>query len=857
MIGKLAESSAGPLAGASFFDQVKTDGGKFVLVAAQLALVLLAIRLFQVENGFGFQDLLPLIFGGFAVHAWLPERWRQPFFVGLTLAGIWLLFGVVGGSWLIGIGLMMIGLAHLPAPFWLRVSLVTAVGVVLTAFRAGWMQTSWSGGIIAILGSMFMFRMALYLYDMRSEKKPATLFERLSYFFQLPNIVFPFYPIVDYITFRRTYYDRDAYEIYQKGVLWMLRGVVHLLMYRVVYYYFTPAVEEVQGLGGVVLFIVSAYLLYLRVSGLFHLIIGLMCLFGFNLPETHKRYFLASSFNDYWRRINIYWKDFMMKLFFYPVYMRVRHWGNIPALVFSTVIVFACTWILHSYQWFWLQGDFPLTTVDGVYWGVLGVLVAINSVWESVKGKKAKSLSKKGWTLQGALGLSLRTVVTFLFLGVMWSFWSSESVGEWWSVMKQVGTSGAPEWLLLLGGLAGLYVVLVALDALEAKGLSPFFEERGMSFSTVAGRTGVMALALAGIGLPQVHQRAGEQASGFISSIQETRLNSRDQDIADRGYYEGLMDAHGYTSQLAWAEEVQRPDDWKATMNSEATRPGEGLLVYELIPNFDGIEKETPFKTNQWGMRDKEYLKEKPEGVYRMAMLGASYEQGSGVTEEETYEALIETRLNAELAGSGYAGYEILNFSVGGYSPVQNLVVAEKKAFDFQPDVVAYAIHSTEKRRMLMQVERMIKQQREISYPYLSELFARIGVSHEMTQTELRRLLDPHGEEILKWSLEELNRKCNERGIPLVVLYVPTTEEIDGLDPERAPDLLRILEETGIPTLMVDEPYRGRTSAEVQLRPWDTHLSKIGHEVVAEHLYDVLLANDALLKLRTPAPAVP
>ncbi|MEZ4701198.1 MAG: hypothetical protein R2834_12750 [Rhodothermales bacterium] len=33
-------------------------------------------------------------------------------------------------------------------------------------------------------------------------------------------------------------------------------------------------------------------------------------------------------------------------------------------------------------QWFWLQG---LSADDGgrVYWGVLGVLVAINSVWES------------------------------------------------------------------------------------------------------------------------------------------------------------------------------------------------------------------------------------------------------------------------------------------------------------------------------------------------------------------------------------------------------------------------------------------------------------------------------------------
>ena len=85
---------------------------------------------------------------------------------------------------------------------------------------------------------------------------------------------FPFFPIIDYIQFRRSYYDRDAITIYQKGVLWMLRGAIHLILYRVVYYYYTPAVEDVEGLAGVVLFIVSAYMLYLRVSGLFHLIIG-------------------------------------------------------------------------------------------------------------------------------------------------------------------------------------------------------------------------------------------------------------------------------------------------------------------------------------------------------------------------------------------------------------------------------------------------------------------------------------------------------------------------------------------------------------------------------------------------------
>ncbi len=62
-------------------------------------------------------------------------------------------------------------------------------------------------------------------------------------------------------------------------------------------------------------------------SGQFHIIVGMLHLFGFNLPETHHSYFLASSFTDFWRRINIYWKDFMMKIFFYPAYFALSKRG--------------------------------------------------------------------------------------------------------------------------------------------------------------------------------------------------------------------------------------------------------------------------------------------------------------------------------------------------------------------------------------------------------------------------------------------------------------------------------------------------------------------------------------------------
>ena len=820
---------------------------KFAAVTLQLGLTLFVIYLFRIEESSGFLELLPLIFGGFVVHAWLPLKLRQPFFFLLTVAGVVIIFGSVNALWLTGISLLIIGCCHLPAAFWVRIALICIIGAGLAVLRAEWISLAWSGPIIAVLGSMFMFRVALYLYDLKNEKKKATVWERLCYFFMLPNIVFPFFPIVDYINYRRTYYNEDSYSIYQKGVLWMLRGAIHLILYRVVYYFFTPALEEIHDLGGVILFIVSAYLLYLRVSGLFHLIIGIMCLFGFNLPETHKQYFLASSFNDYWRRINIYWKDFMMKLFFYPLYMKTRHWGATTALVFSTLVVFVCTWLLHSYQWFWLQGDFPLTAVDGVYWLVLGVLVAGNSVWEAKKGKR-KRLSRSLFDGKSSLKLGLQTVLTFVFLSVMWSFWSSESVSSWWSVMGAAGSSGVASWMWLLAALVGLWGALFAFEWLKAKNIHLFFDERKMSFESVALRTAAIGLVLAFVALPQVKYRLGHRVNRFITSVQETRLNKRDQDLADRGYYEGLMST-SYTSQLSWAEETQRPANWKATMNSESVQPGEGMLVYELIPSFDGIVKEAPFKTNRWGMRDKEYSREKPEDVYRIALLGASYEQGSGVTREETFEALVEAQLNASRSEESAEGYEILNFAVGGYSPVQNLVVAERKALAFDPNAIYYAIHSTEKRRMLMQLERMILDERLIDNPELKALLANTGVRADMEQPELRRRLDPVSEDILAWSLRSIKSLCDSEGIPFIVLYIPTTEERDRLDPLRAPVLTKILEEAEITTLFIDDPYAGHSLEEIQLRSWDTHLSKKGHELVANRLYDTLIEHRDAIKL--------
>src|SRR5262245_9305233 len=266
---------------------------RYLVLEAQLGLFVACVFLFAIESR-AFLQLSILTFAGFTVHQLLPRSWRLPAFLALSLAGIGLVMGPANAVPLVGIGLALIGICHLPVAFRIRVALLLAAGALLAAARAGLVPVPWSSAIWPILGSLFMFRLIVYLHDLRHETAPASALRTLSYFFLLPNVCFPLFPVVDYKTFRRTYYDGEPFAIHQTGLQWMLRGLVQLILYRLVYYHGMIAPSQVEGGADLARYLVCNFLLYLRVSGSFHLVVGMLHLFGFNLPETNQRWALAS-----------------------------------------------------------------------------------------------------------------------------------------------------------------------------------------------------------------------------------------------------------------------------------------------------------------------------------------------------------------------------------------------------------------------------------------------------------------------------------------------------------------------------------------------------------------------------------
>ena len=817
---------------------------KLALVAFQLALVLLTAHVFRIEQSSGFPVITTLIFAGFVIHALLPKQLRLPFFLFLSFAAIHLVLGYPRNIMLIGLGLGLIMICHLPIAFWYRVTLLVLSGAVLALIRVGWIETPWpklQTLVLPVLGAMFMFRLILYVYDLRHETKPSNIWERLSYFFLLPNVCFLLFPVVDFKTFRRTYFDKDSVEIYQKGVLWIFRGITHLILYRVIYHHFVIAPSDVTTLGTVVQYMLTTYLLYLRISGQFHLIIGILCLFGFNLPETHHLYYLASSFNDYWRRINIYWKDFMMKLFYYPSFMRLRKLGMTTGLVLATFVVFAGTWLLHSYQWFWLRGTFPLTATDALFWGILGGLVAVNAVRQASKGRK-QVLSEKGWSFESSLKHSLKVVGMFVSITLLWTLWSSSSIGEFIDVMRVAGDGSLSSWIILVAALAGLVAVGVFIQYVSHRGIPLSLTGAAPSFRRSAVFTSVGASALLLIGTAAVSPSVDSDISGFVASVKSDQLNQLDRALQERGYYEGLLNTESFTNAL-WNVH-QRPDNWEGVTTAGVSRETGDLMTRELIPSTQARLKQVRFTTNRWGMRDREYEQQKPPGTYRVALLGGSHVMGSGVRDHETFEAIVEERLNREHAGGAFEKYELLNFGVGAYALLQAVQVCDEKVAAFEPDAVFYFAHPREGERAINRFVHPIQEGSTIKYEFLRDLLRQAGVTPDMEHSEIERRLKPHQDEIVRWSYRLIKERADAIGARPVWVYLPLIEEDDA---SRAADFerfARLARTEGLKILNLDGVYANYDPSAIQLAPWDTHPNPRGHQLIADRLYSEITASE-------------
>ncbi len=838
--------AAFPSAKARQPDRLKEAPGLLVILI-QVLLVALILRHTSIET-LGFHRALYIAAGGFVINHLLAPRFRLRFFLLLSLVSmavalggrpVWgppsATLGVARTLLVFGMGIVLIAICRLKIRFWWRGALLLAAGAVAAVLRVAQWNSTMTAVVWPVLAALFMFRIIVYLYDVSTAAQAPTRTQSLAYFFLTPNFCALLFPVIDFRTFCQKYYDEEALAIYQRGVTWMTRGVIHLLVYRLVFHLFALDASEVANGTDLVRFAVTNMLLYLKVSGSFHLYIGILLLFGFNLPETNHRYFLASSFTDYWRRINTYWRAFIMKVFYYPIFFRFKARGQLTAVVISTLACFFVTWGLHIYQTWWIKGAVSWTWTDALFWTGLAVLVLANSLIELRRGRQRK-LTRGCATWGEGLGVVLRTALTFVTLTVLWSLWSTPTLGLWlhiWSL--------ADLHTLALGGatVACVMAATVVCEVLPGRDSRPSREPapRGpvpMTALTWGAFRCALSLSalLVAVYFPELSRRV---APGLQLPTATALARVALDGAATRqgaGYYENLTTANEGLSQywetLTTIQEPFMPDNSTFTNDANAV---------ELVPNLHAERNGLHFDTNRWGMRDRDHELTKPPMTLRMAVLGSSNVMGYGLPANAMFESALEKRLNGDHAGDG--GFELLNFAVPGQSPMGQIWTLRERVLAFHPDIVLFVAHACDFEWVNRDVVRALRNHVPLPPDFPAHLLPDAGVTSRTLAPFAEERLGPHEPEMVAYCYRQIVRQCQAADALAVLVFIPLPANLPG-DKQQITDLLQIAGNAGFTTIDLSHVFAEYKTTDLMLRDKGHHSTAKAQAILASALYERL-----------------
>ena len=809
----------------------------FILLVCTASLFFVIFQ-FNIEQDTRLNFILPVIGFGFGIHYWLQKKWRLPFFILISILSIVVVLGLVNSIFLTATGAFLIVVCHLPIRYNWRLLLIGAITVGLILLRLNVLKWNSMDFISTFIGSMFMLRLFIYLYELKYDDNYKNTWHRIAYFFLIPNICFPLFPLVDFKTSIKTYYNDTDRKVYSVAIRRIFRGIIHLLAYRIIYYYLVPDATEIEGVYDIIQFLVFSYALILRLSGMFHLSLGILGLFGFNLPDIFDNYFFASSFNDIWRRINTYWRDALMKIVYYPIYFKIKKAAKSWAIPITILIVFFINWLLHSYQMLWIKGDIPLAANDMLFWAVFGIAVMLNSLYleKTKRSQKIKPNAKE--SLKTSLLHILKVMGMLVFMSLIWGMWTATSITEWIYLLSFLLKGSMYQWLTILAGFVVLFVLFFYFH---------YSYQKGVLKKIVAAYTkNINAITVACIAVlfilsfSQISSHFTWNGQPVIELLKENRLSTKDKKMMERGYYQTLLNNDNTSIQL-WEKQLNQPREWFD--KNEALLNSKNPPYQKLRPNYSVIFKGELLSTNRWGMRDKDYDLEKPDNVFRLALLGGSYEMGSGVGDGENYESLLENKLN-----EGDIKCEVLNFAVGGYHLIENEYNAEHSLLNFKPDAIIYSAHSDELYRIVDKLTLLIMRDANLENPFLIELVKKSGARSGMCSLEIQNRIKPYADQIIAWGYKSIVDVCKRNNIAPIWIYVPTLgDRTENMD---CSEIQKIAQKAGFITIPLNGIYDTYSIDELIIAPWDTHPNKKGHQLIANKLYTGLILKAAEIGLK-------
>jgi hypothetical protein len=383
----------------------------------------------------------------------------------------------------------------------------------------------------------------------------------------------------------------------------------------------------------------------------------------------------------------------------------------------------------------------------------------------------------------------------------------------------------------------------------------------------------LQTLALLLIGLAPV-PLGWARARSVLDSARSTDLNRADREGAAGGYYEGLI-GRGDGPQGAGNELSLRllgkPTDWVRFHAANVCHPlpDGDFLQFELKPSVHKTLFGQPFTTNAHGMRDRPYSVEKPEGTFRVAVLGSSMDMGWGIGTEDTYVNQLEDWLNAHAVRHGLARrFEVLNFAVAAYSPLQRFESYRRKARRFRPDLVIYSATMLDTRLTEIHLCDLFRGHADLTYDFVKRAVADAGLTADDLRTDgdkrlvnkevVKEKLRPHYWPLYDATLGALAADCRSEGVALACMIIPRVGKADAPDAraEAVARLRGIAAHHAIPLFDLSDTFDGQDPALFEIATWDDHPNALGHRRLFRGLTRALVNDRTFYHIMFP-PAPP
>jgi hypothetical protein len=334
----------------------------------------------------------------------------------------------------------------------------------------------------------------------------------------------------------------------------------------------------------------------------------------------------------------------------------------------------------------------------------------------------------------------------------------------------------------------------------------------------------------------------------IVDSSRSPELNRAEREGHAYGYYEGLLGGSDGSDMPRGEPSLRligKPGGWVRFQEADVVHYlEEDFLQFELKPLVQRRLFGQQFLTNSFGMHDDPVAIEKSEGTMRIAVLGSSMDMGWGVRYSDTYINQLEDWLETHASRYRFSPprrFEVLNFAVAAYSPMQRLEALRRKVLAFHPDLVIYSATTLDIRLMEIHLCEMLRKNVDLKYDFLRDTASLAGVDDDDVRVDAeRRLLN---KDRLKsklrpfyWGLYDLTlgaiaAECRTAKVPLMMVVIPRVGKADapGVRAEPVARLKAIAAHHGLTVFDLSDAFDRLDPASLEIAAWDDHPNALGH----------------------------